>query len=95
MSQTSAIIQALGNRVQKLIAKFEQQQQENLKLAEKVKSMEEKREQQEAHVQQLEMQNLVLKSSLKELDEKDKKEILKKLNQYIRNVDDCIAYLSK
>ena len=95
MSQTSDIIQALGNRVQKLITKFEQVQQEKLKLSEQLKTAENKLQQDREYLQQLEMQNLVLKSSLKELDEKDKKEILRKLNQYIKNVDDCIAYLSK
>ncbi len=40
-------------------------------------------------------QNLILKASLNNLEPADKKELLKKINSYLKSIDSCISLMSK
>ena len=46
-------------------------------------------------VQELEQQVSILKLGSGDMNEKDKREFEKKINQYLREVDKCIAFLSQ
>jgi chromosome segregation ATPase len=46
-------------------------------------------------VAELSQQVSILKLAAGEMNEKDKKEFEKKINRYIKVVDDCIAYLGQ
>jgi hypothetical protein len=46
-------------------------------------------------VEVLEMQNAILKASQQQLDDKEKKELEKKLNLFIKEIDRCIALLTE
>jgi hypothetical protein len=46
-------------------------------------------------IETLQLQVSILKAGTGEMDEKEKKEFERKINQYIRQIDKCIAYLSQ
>lgn len=95
MSTLSNQIQTLGNKVNNLLSRLDQVEAERQKAEEKTLAAENKLSTALQQLDALQVQNLTLKSSMQELNETDKKLMLKRLNQYIKNVDDCIAYLSK
>jgi hypothetical protein len=41
------------------------------------------------------MQNAILKASQQQLDDKEKKELEKKLNLFVKEIDRCIALLTE
>jgi len=46
-------------------------------------------------IETLQLQVSILKAGTGEMNEKEKKDFEKKINQYIRQIDKCIAYLSQ
>ena len=46
-------------------------------------------------VQELQQQTSVLKLAAGEFNQKDKKDFEKQINQYIREIDKCISFLSQ
>jgi alanyl-tRNA synthetase len=46
-------------------------------------------------MEELQQQISILKVASGELNEKDKKEFEKKINQYLREIDKCISFLSE
>ena len=48
---------------------------------------------QQQRVEELQQQIAVLKMNTAQLDQQDKKELEKKINQYIKEIDRCIAQL--
>ncbi len=40
-------------------------------------------------------QNLILKASVTTMDQKDKKALEQKINEYVKNIDQCISLLSR
>jgi hypothetical protein len=46
-------------------------------------------------IDEMQQQASILKYAAGEMSEKDKKDFEKKINQYIRDIDKCIAYLTQ
>lgn len=46
-------------------------------------------------LEKAQQQNLILKASLNNLEPADKKELLKKINSYLKSIDSCISLMSK
>lgn len=46
-------------------------------------------------LEQVLKQNLILKASLSNLPAADQKELLKKINRYLKSIDSCISLMSK
>ncbi len=81
--------------MQLLVKKYQQIEKENKRLKEELLQLKEKHGDRKQEMEILEMQNAILKASQQQLDEKEKKELEKKLNGFIREIDRCIALLTE
>lgn len=81
--------------MQVLIKKHQQLEKENKKLKDDLSTLKEKQFDRKQETEVLEMQNAILKASQQQLDDKEKKELEKKLNLFIKEIDRCIALLTE
>jgi chromosome segregation ATPase len=81
--------------VQQLMRRSKAMQQESDRLRRTLTETEEKLRQAQEQINLLRMQLDVLKMNAGELNTADKKEIEKKLNGYLKEIDRCIALLSE
>ncbi len=70
-------------------------QKENKQLKEDLENQQKKEQLQTKLVEDLNQKLQILKLSTGEMNEKDKKEFEKKINTYLRDIDQCIALLSR
>ncbi len=66
---------------------------ENLQLNKIVNDLNQKVVSQKVHVEKLQQEQLILKASLDTMDESEKKNLEKKINGYIRNIEKSISLL--
>ena len=81
--------------MQVLIKKHQQLEKENKKLKDELNGLKDKQFDKKQELEVLEMQNAILKASQQQLDDKEKKELEKKLNLFIKEIDRCIALLTE
>ena len=86
---------ALSDKLQQLLRQHHRLQKENEKLREELLEARSRELQHQQRVDQLEQQVSILKVTSGDMSEKDKREFEKKINQYIREVDKCISFLSQ
>lgn len=84
----------LQEKLQTLLRQQGRLQRENEQLRQELDAARQKEQQAQLQVDGLQQQVMILKVSSGELNEKDRKEFEKKIGQYIREIDKCIAYLS-
>lgn len=86
-------------RIQGKLKELLQQQQllkyQNKQLQASLTASQQKIREQQQRVEELQQQIAVLKMSPAQLDQQDKKELEKKINQYIKEIDRCIAQLGE
>ena len=70
-------------------------QKENSRLFEELKMATQKTSAQQKNVEELKQQVSVLKLNTGEMSEADKKEFEKRINNYLKEIDRCIALLSE
>lgn len=85
----------LQQRLESFVKEYRRVQKENARLKQLLAQNEKAETQREAQVQELQQQLEILKFAAGEMDAKDKKAFEKRLNQYIRDVEKCIAVLSE
>lgn len=95
MIPLEANLKRIQEKVQQLLRRFKSMQQENERLRRTAQEAEEKLKQTQEQVQLLRTQVDVLKMNAGELNTADKKEIEKKINNYLKEIDRCIALLSE
>jgi hypothetical protein len=83
------------DKLQLLLRRSKAMQQENERLRRTIRETEEKWQQAQEQIQLLRTQLDVLKLNAGELNSTDKKEIEKKINTYLKEIDRCIALLSE
>ncbi len=88
-------IKRVNDKLQQLLKQYQYLQKENERLKETVKKLEGKTGELEQHIDQFEQKVNILKASAGKMNDADKKAFEKKINQYIREVDKCIALLSE
>ena len=81
-------------KLQLLLKQFTAMQQENDQLKKSVADYAIKDNTQKEAIENLKQEQLILKASLDTMDEAEKKELGKKINGYLKNIDKCIALLS-
>src|ERR1700730_9559244 len=86
-------IKRINDKLQQLLKHYHSLQRENekLKLELQVKKDHEQEFRQKAEL--LQQQVAIVKASSGQLDEASKKELEKRINQYIKEIDRCIAML--
>jgi seryl-tRNA synthetase len=85
----------LNEKLQRLLKQQERVQKENERLRAELQQAKEAEQQVKAELDTALQQVAILKYAAGELSERDKKEFEKKINQYIREIDRCIAHLSQ
>ncbi|MGE5521221.1 MAG: hypothetical protein ACM3VS_14960 [Candidatus Dadabacteria bacterium] len=86
---------SLNDKLQQLLRQYSRIQKENERLNQELAIAQSKVSAAHSNIEQLQQQISILKVSYGEMSEKDKKEFEKRINQYIREVDRCIAFLSE
>jgi predicted nuclease with TOPRIM domain len=85
----------LYEKMQNLLRQYHRLERENDKLREELAASKKKEFETLNKVAELQQQVSILKLAAGEMSEKDKKTFERQLNQYIREIDKAIAYLSE
>jgi chromosome segregation ATPase len=83
----------VGAKVSKLIRDLDASEKENGRLRQEIESLRRRQDELTESCRMMEEQAGVLKAAAGRLDENTKKELEKRLSQYIREIDRCIALL--
>ena len=87
-------IDFINSKLQVLLKKYASLQKENASLRSEVEHYKEKQLQSLQKIDSVETQANILKTSAGSMNEDEKKNFEKKINQYIKDVDKCIAMLN-
>ena len=85
----------LNDKLQQLLKQYNRLQKENERLKDELQSARNKEAETHYRIEELQQQISIMKISSGDMNEKDKKEFERKINQYIREVDKCISFLSQ
>src|SRR5215212_4313333 len=85
----------LNEKLQQLLKQHHRLQRENEKLKEELATAKNKELETEHRIEEIQQQVNIMKISSGDMSDKDKKEFEKKINQYIREIDKCISFLSR
>ena len=85
----------VSEKLQQLVKQYNRLQKENEKLKEELQQCRHNETAMQQQTETLQQQITILKLASGELNEKDKKDFEKKINQYIREIDKCITFLSQ
>jgi chromosome segregation ATPase len=88
-------LKRIQEKIQQLARRSQSMQQENNRLRKTAAESEEKLKRAQEQIQELRTQIDVLKLNAGELATADKKEIEKKINAYLKEIDRCIALLGE
>jgi archaellum component FlaC len=95
MTQAESQIKRVHEKIILLLKQHQLLQKENERLKEEVKKIQVYSEGVSRESDRLRQQAEVLKLSGREMGEPDKKMLEKRLNQYVREIDKCIALLQE
>ena len=83
----------IQEKVKLLLKQYQVLKQENDKIKRQLREAGEKETAMAASIAQLQQQVVILKTATNQLDEQDKKELEKRLNHYLKEIDRCINML--
>ncbi len=86
---------AINDKLQLLLRAMNRLQKENEKLKADLEQAKQKELTTKQNIEELQQQSSILKLASGEMNDKDKKNFEKKINQYIKEIDKCIAFLSQ
>lgn len=85
----------INDKLQQLLKQYSRLQKENERLRDELSDLKKKESMVAQKMEEMQEQITILKVASGELSEKDKKDFERKINQYIREVDKCITFLSQ
>ena len=85
----------INDKLQQLLKQQARLKKENERLRTELEVCKEKEEVYQQKIDELAQQIVILKLGAGDMNEKDKKEFEKKINQYIKEIDKCIAFLGQ
>ena len=88
-------IQRINEKMQQLLRQHQLQQKENERLKKELHQVKELESVKARQIDELEQKVAVLKTATSNMSEGDKKELEKRLNSYIKEIDKCIEMLSE
>lgn len=94
MPELTHHLNRIREKLQALVKQHQELKLENRKLKEELAALRDKDAGHQETLEALRQQVGILKMNTGDLGEKDKKELEKKLNHYIREIDRCINMLS-
>ena len=86
---------AIGDKLQLLLKAVARLQKENERLKTDLQGAQEREQAAYQRVEELQQQAAILKYAAGDMSDKEKKDFERKINQYLREIDKCITYLSK
>ena len=95
MAALESDIKRVNEKLQQLLKQYLLLQKENRKLQDELKVLVDTKEQHQQKIELLQVQVSLLKSASAQMCEADKKDFEKRINQYLRDIDKCIAILSE
>lgn len=95
MSDTQQPWKRIHDKLQQVLHQYQVLQKDNDRLKKEVKELKARDVSQAKKIDELENKIAALKTATGQLDEADKKDLDKRLHQYIREIDRCIAMLSQ
>ncbi len=95
MSQTEQHLKRIQDKLQQLLKQYTVLQKENSLLKEELEKNKNQSLQHQQSVIHLKQQVDVLKLNAGEMNETDKKDIEKRINSYLKEIDRCIALLGE
>lgn len=94
MSPFEVQLKRIQEKTQQLVKRYQLLQQENEQLKREVRLADEKQKLYKTQIDVLEEKVAVLKTATGQLNDADKKEVEKRLNYYLKEIDRCITMLS-
>ena len=88
-------INQLSEKLQQLLKHYNQLKKENDWLKNEVQKSLDQQASHSEKLSELQQQIAIVKLASSEMNEKDKKNFEKTMNQYIKEIDQCIAFLSQ
>lgn len=88
-------LKRIQDKLQALVKQCQLLQNQNEQLKHQLKESIANQENQAVKIEQLEEKLAILKVTAGQLDELDKKELEKRLNRYLKEIDRCITILSE
>jgi hypothetical protein len=85
----------LYEKIQGLLRQYNRLEKENEKLRDELEESKKRESTTHGKMEELQQQIAILKLAAGEMTDKDKKTFERRLNQYIREIDKAIAYLSE
>lgn len=85
----------INEKLQLLLKQHNRLKKENERLREELEAQKAKEQATQQTVQELHQQIAILKVASGDMSDKDKKDFERKINQYVREIDKCIAFLSQ
>jgi len=95
MSVVDQQFTALYEKLQQLLRQYNRLEKEAEKLRGELDEAKQREGATQGKIEELQQQVSILKLAAGEMSEKDKKAFERRLNQYIREIDKAIAYLSE
>ncbi len=83
------------DKLQQLLKSLNRLQKENERLKAELETARKREQAALQRIDELQEQTAILKYAAGEMNDKDKKEFEKKINQYLREIDKCISFLSQ
>jgi hypothetical protein len=87
-------IKNVNSKLQLLLKQYQAMQHQNMQLSKMVEEFAVKDKAQKETIDAMKQEQLILKASIDKMDEGEKKELEKKINGYLKNIDKCISLLS-
>ena len=88
-------IQRINEKIQQLLKQFRASQRENEKLKKELADIKVLHSERSQLIDELEQKVAILKTATNNMNEADKKDLEKRLNHYIKEIDRCIGLLSE
>lgn len=88
-------LKRIQDKLQLLLRQHQALQKSHAQLQEQLHAAAASTKQQQEAIESLSRQVLVLKAAAGQMSEADKKALDKKINQYLKQIDKCIHYLSQ
>ena len=88
-------LKRITDKLQQAVQRYQQLQKEHEQLNKEVQLLREKDKARQIKVDELEMKLTALQTVTGQLVDSDKKDVEKRINRYIREIDRCIALLSE
>jgi len=95
MNPLEVHIQRINEKMQQLLRQYQLQQKENDRLKKELHQVKELEAARAKQMEELEQKVAVLKTATSNMSEGDKKELEKRLNSYVKEIDRCIEMLGE